>query len=331
MATIRDVCKLAGVSVATVSRVINNKGGVSKEKEQAILNSIKMLNYTPNDVARRLAGKKSNTIGLIIPNILNPFFPEIARGSEDAANEFGYNIMLCNTDNNKKKEQQYYDMLLNKQVDGIIISSYTATPSELLDIMDKGMPLVVVDNEYENHNIPSINGKNQEGGRLAARHLLECGCKNIACITGPMHINTVRDRILGFEQVLKENKHYKPNLLRVDDFSLKGGYNATKKILKEGNEIDGIFAGNDIMAIGCYKALKEMGHYSFEKIRLIGYDGLEANINYLELSSIAQPMYQYGRMAVELLIRKIEKKEDISLEKIKIEPIVVKRCSTILY
>lgn len=329
MATIRDVCKLAGVSVATVSRVINNKGYVSKEKEEAILNAMKKLNYTPNDVARRLAGKKSNTIGLIIPNILNPFFPEIARAAEDTANELGYNIILCNTDDNKEKEHQYYEMLLNKQVDGIIISSYTATPEELSAIMEKNMPLVVLDNEYENYNIPSISGNNEEGGKLAAKHLIECGCKNIAHITGPMHINNVRERFVGFEKILKENNCYKADLVRVDEFSLKGGYNATKNILEEEKEIDGIFAGNDIMAIGCYKALKDMGYKSFENIRLIGYDGLEANVNYLEISSVAQPMYEYGKLAVELLIRKIEKKEDISLEKIKIDPTVVKRRSTV--
>lgn len=330
MATIRDVCKLAGVSVATVSRVINKKGNVSKEKEDAILNAIKMLNYTPNDVARRLAGKKSNTIGLIIPNILNPYFPEIARAAEDKANKVGYNIILCNTDNDKEKEHQYYEMLLNKQVDGIIISSYTATPDELLSVIDKGMPLVIVDNEYKNYNIPSVSGNNEEGGELAAKHLIECGCKNIAHITGPMYIDTVRYRFLGFEKVLKKYGLYNADLVRTDDFSLKGGYNATKKILEEGKIIDGIFAGNDIMAIGCYKALKDSGYDSFEKIRLIGYDGLESNINYLEISSIAQHMYEIGESSVELLIRKIENKEDISCEKIKINPTIVKRYSTIL-
>ena len=139
MATIRDVGKLAGVSVATVSRVINKKGYVSKETEEAILNAMKMLNYTPNDVARRLAGKKSKTIGLIIPNILNPFFPEVARAAEDTANKLGYNLILCNTDNSREKERQYYEMLFNKQVDGIMICSYTATPEELLALIDRGI------------------------------------------------------------------------------------------------------------------------------------------------------------------------------------------------
>ena len=147
---------MAGVSVATVSRVINKKGYVSKETEEAILNAMKMLNYTPNDLARRLAGKKSKTIGLIIPNILNPFFPEVARAAEDTANKLGYNLILCNTDNSREKERQYYEMLFNKQVDGIMICSYTATPEELLALIYRGMPLVVLDMEFINYEIHSI-------------------------------------------------------------------------------------------------------------------------------------------------------------------------------
>ena len=283
MATIRDVGKLAGVSVATVSRVINKKGYVSKETEEAILNAMKMLNYTPNDVARRLAGKKSKTIGLIIPNILNPFFPEVARAAEDTANKLGYNLILCNTDNSREKERQYYEMLFNKQVDGIMICSYTATPEELLALIDRGMPLVVM-------------------------HLIECGCKNIAHITGPMYIEALEERFNGFKEVLKEENLFRSDFVKVDEFSLKGGYSATKELLQEENNIDGIFAGNDILAIGSYKALREMGYELGKDIKLIGYDGLESNINYLEISSIAQPMYEYGQKGVELLLKKIEGK-----------------------
>ena len=326
MATIRDVGKLAGVSVATVSRVINKKGYVSKETEEAILNAMKMLNYTPNDVARRLAGKKSKTIGLIIPNILNPFFPEVARAAEDTANKLGYNLILCNTDNSREKERQYYEMLFNKQVDGIMICSYTATPEELLALIDRGMPLVVLDREFINYEIPSITGDNKDGGRNAAMHLLECGCKNIAHITGPMYIEALEDR---FKEVLKEENLFRADLVKVDEFSLKGGYSSTKKLLQEENNIDGIFAGNDILAIGSYKALREMGYELGKDIKLIGYDGLESNINYLEISSIAQPMYEYGQKGVELLLKKIEGNEDISKEKIKLNAKLIKRVSTI--
>ncbi|MBS6500706.1 MAG: LacI family DNA-binding transcriptional regulator [Clostridium sp.] len=329
IATIRDVSKLAGVSVATVSRVINKKGYVSKETEENIINAIKMLNYTPNDVARRLAGKKSNTIGLIIPDILNPFFPEIARAAEDAANKLGFNLILCNADNNREKERKYYEMLINKQVDGIIIASYTAKPSDLISLMERGMPVIAIDREYAGHNIPSIRSDDREGGILAARHLIECGCKNIAHVTGPIYIESLNERFIGFEEELKANNLYKPELVRIDEFSLKGGYNATKKLLEEGKNIDGIFAGNDILAIGCYKALNNLGYKLYGDIKLIGYDGLESNIDYLEISSVAQPMYKFGKLAVELLVEKIVNEVDISMEKIKLDLKVIERKSTV--
>lgn len=329
MATIRDVGKLAGVSVATVSRVINKKGYVSKETEKAIINAMKMLNYTPNDVARRLAGKKSNTIGLIIPNILNPFFPEIARAAEDTANKLGFNLILCNSDNNREKENQYYEMLINKQVDGIIIASYTATHMDLLSLMERNIPIVALDREYDGFDIPSIKADDRLGGELAAKHLVECGCRNIAHITGPMYIESFKERFEGFEKILKENNIYDSQLIKIEEPSLKGGYEATKKLLEDKKTIDGIFAGNDILAIGCYKALNDLGYKLYDDIKLIGYDGLESNINYLEISSVAQPMYNIGKCAVELLIKRIKDEEDITKEKIKLGLEVIKRNSTI--
>lgn len=328
MATIRDVGKLAGVSVATVSRVINKKGYVSKETEEAILNAMKMLNYTPNDVARRLAGKKSNTIGLIIPDILNPFFPEIARAAEDTANKLGFNLILCNTDNNREKERQYYEMLINKQVDGIIIASYTALPNDLILLIERGIPVVVLDKEYDGYDIPSIKCDDRLGGEIAAKHLIECGCNKIAHITGPMYIETFQERLGGFEKALNEKNIYNPRVVKTAEISLKDGYEATKKLLQDGIDIDGIFAGSDILAIGCYKALNDLGYKLYDDIKLIGYDGLESNINYLEISSVAQPMYDFGRYAVEMLIKLI-REEAVSKKKITLDLEVIKRKSTI--
>ena len=329
MATIRDVSKLAGVSVATVSRVINKKGYVSKETEESIINAMEMLNYTPNDVARRLAGKKSNTIGLIIPDILNPFFPEVARAAEDTANKLGFNLILCNSDDDREKENQYYEMLINKQVDGIIIASYTATPTDLISLMNKNIPVIALDREYKGFDIPFIKTDDQLGGELATNHLVECGCKNIAHITGPLYIDSFKERLDGFENILKKNDLYNPQLIRVDELSLVGGYEATKKLLEDGKEIDGIFAGNDILAIGCYKALNDLGYNLYDDIELIGYDGLEANVDYLEISSISQPTYDLGKYAVDLLVKEIREEKDISKEKIKLDLKIKKRKSTL--
>lgn len=328
MATIKDVSKLAGVSVATVSRVINNKGYVSKETKDTIEKAMKMLNYTPNDVARRLAGKKSNTIGLIIPDILNPFFPEIARAVEDTANELGYNIILCNTDNSSSKEKQYFDMLFNKQVDGIIISSYAVVADALLKIMDRKMPVVLIDNKFEGSNIPTITSNNRNGGKIATEHLIECGCSKVAYIGGYFHIEPVRERYEGYEEVCKKNNMYYPNIIRNCDFSLKAGYDITKELLESNPDIDGIFAGSDLVAVGVYKALIDMGHRVPEDVKVIGYDGLVSNTDYLDLSSIGQQIYACGRLAVEV-IYKLIKGEVLEQDSFVLNVNLVKRNSTV--
>lgn len=328
MATIRDVSKLAGVSVATVSRVINKKGYVSKETEDAILKAIEMLNYTPSDVARRLAGKKSRTIGLIIPDILNPFFPEIARAVEDSANDIGYSVILCNTDNHIDKETQYFDMLINKQVDGVIISSYATTPDALLRVINKGMPVVLIDNEFEGYNIPTVTSNNKAGGRLATEHLIECGCNKIAHITGNLSIKSMRDRYDGYQEVCLEKGIYYPNILQTGELTLKDGYNKTKEILTKNKDIDGIFAGTDILAIGCYKALIDMGYKVPEDVKLIGYDGLIANTDYLSLSSISQQIYACGKLAVEVLYNIIDGNTSEN-DNFKLNVSLIERSSTI--
>lgn len=327
MATIRDVSKLAGVSVATVSRVINKKGYVSKESEEAILKAIEMLNYTPSDVARRLAGKKSKTIGLIIPDILNPFFPELARAVEDSANDIGYSVILCNTDNNISKESQYFDMLINKQVDGVIISSYATTPDALIKVINKGMPVVLIDNEFEGYDIPTVTSNNKVGGKLATEHLIKCGCEKIAHITGSLNVKSIRERYDGYQEVCLEKGIYYPNILATTELTLKNGYDKTKEILSKNKDVDGIFAGTDILAIGCYKAVIDMGYKVPEDIKIIGYDGLTANTDYLSLSSVAQQIYACGKLSVEVLYNKIEG-NGLEKDNFKLNVSVVERSST---
>ena len=220
-------------------------------------------------------------------------------------------------------------MLINKQVDGIIIASYTATPTDLISLMNKNIPVIALDREYKGFDIPFIKTDDQLGGELATNHLVECGCKNIAHITGPLYIDSFKERLDGFENILKKNDLYNPQLIRVDELSLVGGYEATKKLLEDGKEIDGIFAGNDILAIGCYKALNDLGYNLYDDIKLIGYDGLEANVDYLEISSISQPTYDLGKYAVDLLVKEIREEKDISKEKIKLDLKIKKRKSTL--
>jgi LacI family transcriptional regulator len=185
MATIRDVAKLAGFSIATVSRVINKIGYVHKNTEEAVNKAMAILNFRPNEMARGLAGKNTRTIALIMPDILNPFFPEIARAVEDTAVEQGYTVILCNSDNNPEKERKYFSVLEKKQIDGLIIASYTIQAEQILELESKSIPVVVIDNSFPGHSILSLIPKNRQGAQMAVQHLLDQGCRKIGHIGGP--------------------------------------------------------------------------------------------------------------------------------------------------
>lgn len=306
MATIKDVSKLAGVSVATVSRFLNQSGYVSKEAEQAIIAATKKLNYKPNNIARSLAGKKTATIALMVPDILNPFFPEIARATEDTANQFGYTVMLCNTDNDPTKEKQYIETLINKQIDGIIISSYTIEPEQILELQKQSIPVVLIDKAFPHHPIVSIHSDNRKGGRIAAQHLLDQGCKKIAHICGPIHISTVRERTIGYEEVCGKMDWFTPSFISYSDFTVKGGYDAMMELYEKHPHLDGVFAGNDLMAAGALKALKRLGVSVPEQVKVIGFDGIKMDMVHPELSTISQPIYLIGKSAMEYLMQLIK-------------------------
>lgn len=316
MATIKDVSKLAGVSVATVSRYLNKNGYVSKEAELAIAEVIEKLNYRPNTIARSLAGKKTATVGLMVPDILNPFFPELARAIEDAANTYGYTVMLCNTDNDPAKEQRYIETLLHKQADGIIISSYTIQPEHLTGLQKAGIPVILLDNVFSSDSVVSLTVENKRGGELAAEHLLELGCRKIAHICGPLSITSSRDRTAGFEAVSAGTDWFIPSLIGYSDFTVKGGYSTMKKLLTDHPDLDGVFASNDLMAAGALKALAEAGRRVPEDVKVIGFDGIGLEMLSPELSTIAQPIYELGKTAMDVLVALIGKETGIEMDQI---------------
>lgn len=308
MATIKDVSKLAGVSVATVSRFLNKNGYVSKEAAQAITEVIEKLNYRPNNIARSLAGKKTATVALMVPDILNPFFPEIARAVEDAAHEIGYTVMLCNTDNDPDKEAKYIETLIQKQIDGIIISSYTIKPDQVANLQKHSIPVVLMDNAFPGQDIISLLADNRGGGILATQYLVEQGCQKIGHICGPMHIISSRERTLGYEEAYKQTGQFMPSLITYSDFTVRGGYDSMNELLNAHPDLDGIFASNDLMAAGAVKALIERGIKVPDDVKVIGFDGIHMEMMVPELSTIAQPIYEIGKTAMEYVVALINKK-----------------------
>jgi LacI family transcriptional regulator len=309
MATIRDVAKLAGVSVATVSRVLNQNGYVNEETEKRVRRAIKELNYKPNEVARTLFKKTSKTIGLIVPDISNPFFPELVRAVEDVTNIYDYTVILCNSDEKSEKEKEYIEVLKQKYVDGIIL---TTNQLEIAEVSELDVPVVVLDRPF-NHSFPSVIADNYGGARMATRHLYEIGCRKIAHIQGPPHVVNAVERFNGYRDEMKELGLWDENLIILGNYQLKQAKEAVLQALKE-HEIDGIFAGNDVMAVGALKAVQQLGLRVPEDVAIIGYDGIPlTEMTTPELSTISQPIYEMGVIAARLLMKRIEGKP---LEKI---------------
>ncbi|WNS73671.1 LacI family DNA-binding transcriptional regulator [Bacillus sp. DTU_2020_1000418_1_SI_GHA_SEK_038] len=306
-ATIKDVAKLAGVSTASVSRVINSKGYVSTETRKKIEEAIKLLNFEPNEVARSLTVKKSKTIALFIPDITNPFFATLAKGVEDYVNFRGFTLILCNYEQTGKNKKVYVDLLKQKYVDGIIFAAGVLNPEDAIKIRNSKIPLVVLDRVPDMDIECEILVDNYKGAKQAVEHLLKMGCKKIAHIYGPLEISTARERLKGYEDVVQHYSWFTPSLLAQGHFSIEGGIEATRKILDKHPDVDGIFAGNDMNAIGALKLLYQKGIKVPEELAICGYDGISlTEITTPEITTVVQPTYKIGNLAAEHLIHYIE-------------------------
>ncbi|MNW37753.1 Ribose operon repressor [compost metagenome] len=305
MSTIKDVAKLAGVSIATVSRMINQNGYVSKKTEVRISEAMEELGYEPL-ILRRLADHSMPTIALILPDITNPFFSELARAVEDICQQKGYTVFFCNSDNQDFKEKSYLEALRKRKIDGIIYASNYLTQEELHKLQRDNIPVVVLDRSSDNHKCTLIRCNNYDGAQLAVKHLLDTGCRKIAHIYGPQEIVTAQERLNGYEDYVKSFSWYTPSLMAPGHFQLEGGMQAVETLLLRHPDIDGIFAGNDFMAIGALKALHRKGIQIPNDIAVCGFDGVKlAEIIEPELTTVAQPIYEMGETAARTLIEQI--------------------------
>ncbi|MHA0858122.1 LacI family DNA-binding transcriptional regulator [Paenibacillus sp. CMAA1364] len=324
MSSIRDVAKLAGVSVATVSRVLNNKGYVSDNTREIVEKCIKDLNYTPNEIARTLFNKQSKTIGLIVPDIMNPYFPELARAVEDTATELGYNVILCNSDGDIEKEQRYLDVLLQKYVNGIIVSSNTLSASQIEKL---NIPIVSIDREISK-GLPTIVVENHKGAMMATQFLESKGCTRIGHIRGPHKIVNAEERYEGYKEVVGKRSWFKDSYIVNGRYDMESSIEATLELLRLHPEIDGVFAANDVMAIGAVKAAYQLGKRIPEDISIIGFDGISlSKATTPELTTIVQPIYEMGEKAATMLVQLMEQ-QPIEETFCRLEVMLVERHST---
>lgn len=306
MANIREVAKLANVSVATVSRVLNKSGYVKRDTEQKIVEAMQQLHYEPSALARGLAGKSMTTIALVVPDITNPFFPELARAVEDVCQENGFTVLLCNTDDRGSKESAYIEVLKKRNIDGIIFATNSLNGRDVRSLEQRNIPFVVLDRAPAQASCSVVRSNNYRGAVLAVQHLLDIGCRKIAHIYGPQHIVTAKERLDGYMDTVRDHAWFTPNLMAPGHFQLAGGLTAANALLDLHRDIDGIFVGNDLMAVGALKALQRRGIRVPDDVALCGYDGIPiTEMTEPELSTVMQPIYEMGKLSAQILIQRI--------------------------
>ncbi len=307
--TIKDIALKANVSYATVSRALNNKYGVKEETRARILTIARELGYRPNVVARGLVMKKTHTIGLIIPDIANPFFPEVAGGVEDAIRGSGYGLFLCNSNWIRESELEYVSLLMERRVDGIIIapiSNYDVA-AEVLDGRHQ-LPIVYLSASPAGTDHSSVAIDDTEGGFIATEHLIRKGRNPIGFIGSAERSRTIDERLEGFKNALeKYGLPYSDRNVRFGGMKQQSGYELTKAMLEEGNRPEALFAENDLMAFGCIQAIRESGLNVPEDIAVVGFDDIPfASFPEVRLTTITQPKARMGRIAAEILLHEIE-------------------------
>lgn len=306
--TMRQIAARARVSVGTVSHVINNSAGVREGVRKRVLDAIERLGYQPSLLARGLRRNQTTILGVIIPDISNPFFPLVVRGVEDIAYQNSYRLMLCNTDNDANKEQVYFDELRAYRMAGLIVIPSADSRLVALAAASGGEPPVIcLDRWPEGWKGDTVTVDNEEGAYQAARYLLELGHRRIATITGQLHVTSGIERLKGFKRALREaGVSIAPEYVQEGRFDRLSGYEKGLMLLQFSPRPTAIFAANDLVALGVLAALRELGLRCPEDLSLVGFDDQElASFTNPALTTVAQPAYQMGARAAGLLFERL--------------------------
>lgn len=313
--TIRDIAKEAGVSQATVSRVLNDSGYVKEETRNKILKVIEKLNYSPSAIARSLSTNKTNTIGVLVPDINNPFFGEVIKGISEVADKHGLNIIFCDTDESLEKEIRSLKVMKEQRIEGIIIAPCSAeddlNSTYLSHLKDIGIPVVLVEGHLNRSDFSGVFVDNLQGAFDATEALIRNGHKKIAIITGRMNSRSAQDRLLGYKKALsKYNIPVNDKYIFYGDYKQSGGYCLTKEILKMEDRPTAIFVSSNMMTLGCLKAVFEEKLRVPDDIAVIGFDDLEfINLAGMNISYVKGPTKGMGKKAMEILIESLNNRE----------------------
>lgn len=307
MVKIKDIADAAGVSTATVSRVLSNKPHVRPEVKERVMQMVQKMNYRRNRVAQNLRSNTSKIIALIVSDIENPFFQRVSRAVDDATFEHGYSVMLCNTDENFAKEEASLNLLRDENVAGVILSPTQQTLDKFREDFDYQMPMVIIDRHVDNLDIDNVIIDNVQAARILTSHLIEHGCQRISGIFG-IGSTTGRKRHEGFMQALKDhNIEPATDLIKFTHPKEEDGYNVVMNLLQSPDRPEGILTSNSLLAAGALLAIRESKLVIPDDIAMVSFDDPTwAKLVAPAITVIDQPTYEIGRTAAELLIKRIQ-------------------------
>lgn len=305
MATIKDVACKAGVSVSTVSHVLNHTRFVSDPLRGKVLAAVEELNYSPNPLARGLRKGTSSSIAVVLSDVVNPFFPRVVRGIEDCAKENGYNIVLCNTDESSSEEQACMSLLRSKNVDGFIVSPTSQGAETLAPASEK---IVIIDRRCNELKVDQVFSDNVDGAYRAVKHLLELGHRDIGIIVEMLSISTFADRFEGYKKALSEHGvALNDAFIREAGLEIEGAYSATEALVNAFPRVSAIFSTNNLMTLGVLEYVKKNQIRFPEELSLVGFDDPEwTAVFHPGITSVAQQPYEMGYKAAEMLVNRIE-------------------------
>jgi LacI family transcriptional regulator len=326
--TIYDVARLAGVSTATVSRSLNGTGQIAPGTRAAIDAAVEQLGYRPNTIARSLVTKSTQTIALLLPDITNPFYAALVSGIQQRALEAGYTMLLCTTEGDPEREEQYLSVLRAKQVDGALVDGLVLPPDRVARFVADGFPIVCLDRDVDSASVPLVQVDNRLGAKLATEHLLSLGHTRVAHVAGAPELGISEQRVAGYREALAEaGIEPDPALVAVGSFTVEGGYEAAKSLLADGSPT-AVFAANDLSAIGVLNAIAESGRRVPADVSVVGFDDLHLSAYTTPpLTTIHQPALEIAERAMQLLLdlsngRKVRRLRHV------LEPALVVRGST---
>jgi LacI family transcriptional regulator len=330
-ASIREVAERAGVSVGTVSNVLNRPSVVAPATRDRVLAAIAELGFVRNESARHLRAGRSRTVGLVVLDVSNPFFTDVARGVEDAASDAGLAVILCNSDDSPAKERRYLSLLQEQRVQGVLITPVDAGSDRLAELRARGIPVVLLDSATIDGDQCSVAVDDVTGGDLALTHLIAEGHESVAYVTGPLSIRQCADRRMGALQALARAGRLVDALLTVTmpALTFTAGQRAAERLLAMRPRPSAIFCANDLLALGVLQTLTRAGIAVPGEMALVGYDDIDfAGAAAIPLSSVRQPRQQLGRTAAKLLIEEAETPDDHRHQHVVFQPELIVRDSS---